>query len=161
MEVALGSLDGARNGVGAQAVGIGRAALSDAVLYANERQAFGRPIAGFQAIQWMLADSWTELEASRALVWRAACLRDQGLAYGKASAMAKYYASEAANRICERAVQIYGGYGYSPDYRVERLYRDARVTTIYEGTSQIQKLVILRQTLDEWEKEGPAAAAGA
>jgi len=161
MEVALGSLDGARNGIGAQAVGIGRAALAEAVLYAREREAFGRPIKDFQAIQWLVADSHVELEAARALVWRAARARDMGLPYGNLSAMAKYYASEAANRICERAVQIHGGYGFSAEYTVERLYRDARVTTIYEGTSQIQKMVIFRQLLRECKTAGLAAAAGA
>ena len=142
-------LDGGRIGVGAQAVGIAEAALERAVGYAKEREAFGSPIADFQAVQWMLADMAVRVDAARFLVYRAAWLRERGETYTRAASTAKLYASEAATFVSHRAIQIHGGYGYTEDYMVERFYRDARVTEIYEGTSEIQRLVIARQWLRE------------
>jgi alkylation response protein AidB-like acyl-CoA dehydrogenase len=142
--LSMEALDGGRIGVASQALGIGQAALGAAVDYARERTAFGRPIAELQGIQWMLADGDTELEAARLLVLRAAMLKDAGRPFTREASMAKLYASEAANRVCYQALQIHGGYGYTKDYLVERLARDVRVTTIYEGTSEIQRLVIGR-----------------
>ncbi len=144
------TLDGGRIGIGAMAVGLGMAALEAAVKYAKERVQFGQPIAEFQAIQWMLADMATELEAARLLVYRAAWLKEQGRRFTKEAAMAKLFASEAAVRACYKAIQIHGGYGYTRDYPVERLYRDARLTTIGEGTSEIQRLVIARHILESF-----------
>ncbi len=146
----LMTLDGGRIGIGAMAVGLGMAALEAAVKYAKERVQFGQPIAEFQAIQWMIADMATELEAARLLVYRAAWLKDQGQRFTKEAAMAKLFASEAAVRACYKAIQIHGGYGYTKDYPVERLYRDARLTTIGEGTSEIQRLVIARHILESF-----------
>jgi butyryl-CoA dehydrogenase len=144
------TLDGGRIGIGAMAVGLGMAALEAAVKYAKERVQFGQPIAEFQAIQWMIADMATELEAARLLVLRAAWLKDQGRRFTKEAAMAKLFASEAAVRACYKAIQIHGGYGYTKDYPVERFYRDARLTTIGEGTSEIQRLVIARSILESF-----------
>jgi len=141
------TLDGGRIGIGAMALGLGRAALEAAVRYARQRVQFGQPIAKFQAIQWMIADMATELDAARLLVYRAAWLKDQGVRFTKEAAMAKLYASEAAERACYKAIQIHGGYGYTKDYPVERFYRDNRLTAIGEGTSEIQRLVIARQIL--------------
>jgi len=146
----LMTLDGGRIGIGAMAVGLGMAALEAAARYAKERVQFGQPIAEFQAIQWMIADMATELEAARLLVYRAAWLKDQGQRFTKEAAMAKLFASEAAVRACYKAIQIHGGYGYTKDYPVERLYRDARLTTIGEGTSEIQRLVIARHILESF-----------
>jgi len=146
----LMTLDGGRIGIGAMAVGLGMAALEAAARYAKERVQFGQPIAEFQAIQWMIADMATELEAARLLVLRAAWLKDQGQRFTKEAAMAKLFASEAAVRACYKAIQIHGGYGYTKDYPVERLYRDARLTTIGEGTSEIQRLVIARHILESF-----------
>jgi len=115
--------------------------------YAKERRQFGRPIAEFQAVQWMLADMATEIDAARLLTYRAAWMRQRGEKVTRAAAMAKLFASEAANRIAYKAVQIFGGYGFTKDFPVERLFRDARVTTLYEGTSEIQRLVIARQLI--------------
>jgi alkylation response protein AidB-like acyl-CoA dehydrogenase len=145
--IAMSALDGGRIGVAYQALGLARAALERATAYAQEREQFGRPIAEFQAIQWMLAESATELEQATLLAHKAAWLKDAGRAYGKAAAMAKLAASEMVGRVVDRAVQVHGGYGYSKDYEVERFYRDARVLRIYEGTSEIQKLVIARKEL--------------
>jgi alkylation response protein AidB-like acyl-CoA dehydrogenase len=142
--VAMTALDGGRIGVASQAVGIAEAALAEARRYALERTSFGVPLAEHQAIQMMLADCKTELEAARLLALRAAWLKRERLPFTRAASMAKLYASEAANRICYRALQVHGGYGYTKEYAVERLARDARVTTIYEGTSEIQRLVIGR-----------------
>lgn len=142
--IAMTALDGGRIGVASQALGIGVAALDEARAYALERQSFGKPIASHQAIQWMLADCATEIEAARLLTLRSALLKEQKVPFTREASMAKVYASEAANRVCYRALQIHGGYGYTRDYAVERLTRDARVTTIYEGTSEIQRLVIGR-----------------
>jgi len=141
------TLDGGRISIAAMALGLGRAALEAAVAYAKERHAFGQAIAKFQAIQWMIADSATELEAARLLIYQAAALKDAGKRYTKEVAMAKLFASEAAERACFRAIQIHGGYGYSREYPVERYYRDNRLTEIGEGTSEIQRLVIARQVL--------------
>jgi len=145
--IAMQILDSARIGIGAQCVGIGRACLEAATRYALDRQAFGHPIADFQAIQWMIADMATEMDAARLLTRRAAILKDQGMPHGAESAMAKLFAAEAANRAASKAVQIYGGYGYFKDNPVERYYRDAKVTEIYEGTSEVQRLVIARSVL--------------
>ena len=145
--VAMMALDGGRIGISAQAIGIGTAALEAAVAYAKDRQAFGRPIAEFQAIQWMLADSRTELEAARLLCLRAATLKERGAAFTREASISKLFSSEAANRVCNRAVQIHGGYGYTREFPVERYLRDVRITTIYEGTSEIQRHVIARNLL--------------
>jgi len=145
MTVALGTLDGGRIGIGAQAVGIAQRALEEAVAYAKQREQFGKPIAELQPIQWRIADIATQLQAARLLVYQAAEMKDRKVPYTKLAAMAKLYASEMAIRAVHNALQIHGGYGYTKDYAVERLYRDARITTIYEGTSEIQRLVIARQ----------------
>ena len=145
---ALRVLDGGRIGIAALAVGIARGALDQALAYARDRQQFGQPIANFQAIQWMLADSAVEVDAARLLVQRAAYLKDTGQDVTMASAMAKLYASEMAVRVTNRAVQVHGGYGYIKEFPVERAYRDAKITTIGEGTSEIQRLVIARRLLD-------------
>jgi alkylation response protein AidB-like acyl-CoA dehydrogenase len=147
--VALHGLDGSRIGIAAQAVGISQQALELAVGYAKQREAFGKKIAEFQAIQFMIADIATMVEASRLLTHRAADFYDRGLPYSKEAAMAKLFATESANRIAYLALQIHGGYGYSREYAVERIYRDARVMTIYEGTSEIQRLVIAKKLLKE------------
>ena len=144
---AMQVLESSRIGIAAQCVGIGQACLEAATRYAQDRHAFGQPIADFQGIQWMIADMATELDAARLLTRRAAVLRDQGESHGAQSAMAKLFASEAANRAASKAVQIYGAYGYFKDSPVERYYRDAKVTEIYEGTSEVQRLVIARSVL--------------
>jgi len=146
--IALAELAGGRIGIGSMAVGIGLAAMDFATNYAKGRIQFGKPISSFQALQWMIADSYTELEAAQLLILRAAFLKETGQQFAREAAMGKLYASEAANRACYRAVQMLGGYGYVEDYPVERYYRDARVTTIYEGTSEIQRLLIARSVLD-------------
>lgn len=151
-KIAMRELDAGRIGVGAQALGIAQAAFECAVQYAKEREAFGKTIGEFQAVQWMLADSAVRLEQARALVYSAAWRRAQGLPYSRQASMAKVYASEAATFVSHRAIQIHGGYGYTEDYLVERFYRDARVTEIYEGTSEIQRLVIAKN----WLLENPA-----
>ncbi len=145
--IGLSALDGGRIGIAAQAAGIAEACLDLMVQYSRQREQFGRPIADFQAIRWMLADSRTELNAALALIERAAWLKDQGRPFTREASMAKLYASEAAGRIADRAVQVHGGYGYVREFRVEQLYRDARVTRIYEGTSEIQRRVIARELL--------------
>jgi butyryl-CoA dehydrogenase len=147
LQQTLATLDGGRISIGAISVGLAQAALDYCVGYAKERQAFGQPIAEFQALQWMLADSATEIETARTMLYRAAWLKDSGRPYTKEAAMAKLYASEMAERVCYRAIQIHGGYGYSREYPLERLYRDARLMTIGEGTSEIQRLVIARHLL--------------
>jgi butyryl-CoA dehydrogenase len=144
---ALKELAVGRIGIGSMALGIGLAAMDYAKAYAKERLQFGRPIAEHQAIQWMLADRYTELEASRLLLLQAANLKDQGKDFMKAASMAKLYATEAANRACYDGMQILGGYGYSRDYPLERMARDVRVCTIHEGTSEIQRLIIARELL--------------
>ncbi len=140
--IAMASLDGGRIGIAAQAVGIARAAYEAALGYAKGRVQFGQPIASFQAIQFLLADMATTIDAARLLAYRAAFLRDQGIQYGLEASMAKLYASEVAMCVTNKAIQIYGGYGYITDYPVQRYFRDAKVTEIYEGTSEIQRLVI-------------------
>lgn len=143
----LTTLDEGRISIGAMALGLAQAAFEASVRYSKERVQFGQPIAKFQAIQWMLADTATELDAARLLVYRAAWLKDQGREFVKEAAMAKLFASEVAERACYRAIQIHGGYGYMREYGVERLYRDQRLCAIGEGTSEIQRLVIARQVL--------------
>lgn len=150
-KIALHTLDGGRIGIAAQAVGIAQAALDESVRYANERKAFGKPISDFQGLQFMIADMATKVEASRLLVWQAGRMKDRGEKYGKQSAMAKLYAAETAMWVTTKAIQIHGGYGYTTDYPVERYFRDAKITEIYEGTSEIQRLVIARETLKEIE----------
>jgi alkylation response protein AidB-like acyl-CoA dehydrogenase len=152
---ALRVLDGGRIGIGSLAVGIAQGALEQATRYASSRRQFGRAIAEFQAVQWMLADSAVEIDAARLLVQRAAFLKDTGREVTLASAMAKLYASEMALRVTDRAVQIHGGYGYTKDYPVERAYRDAKITTIGEGTSEIQRLVIARHLLGRAREQAP------
>ena len=150
LRVAFNSLDNGRIGIGALATGIAQGALDEAIKYAGERQAFGKAIAEFQAIQFKLADMATQTDAARLLTLRAAALKDRNdKRTGYYAAMAKLFASETANRVCAEAVQIHGGNGYSRDYAVERMYRDARVTTIYEGTSEIQHIVIAREILKQ------------
>jgi alkylation response protein AidB-like acyl-CoA dehydrogenase len=149
MRIALATLDGGRIGIAAQAVGIAQAALEMATAYAKERTAFGGPIARFQAIQHKLADMQTEVEAARALTWRAARLKDAGRPHGVEGAQAKLFASAVARRQTGEAIQVLGGYGYTKEFPAERYYRDAKVTEIYEGTSEIQKLVIARGLLGE------------
>jgi len=140
--IAMGTLDGGRIGIAAQALGIGRAAFEEARDYAKVRKTFDRPIAQHQAIQFMLADMATELDAARLLTLRAAAMKDSGVRHTRESAMAKLYASEASNRVADKAVQIHGGMGYSKELDIERHFRDARITEIYEGTSEIQRHVI-------------------
>ena len=139
---AMKTLDGGRLGMAAQAVGIAQGCLDEAVKYSKERKQFGKPIANFQAISFMLADMATDVAAARELVYKAAELKDNNMDATVACSMAKYYAAEAANRVAYKAVQIHGGYGYIKEYRVERMYRDARICSIYEGTSQVQQMVI-------------------
>ena len=146
-KIAMMALDGGRIGIASQAVGIATAALEEATQYAKERKQFGHPIGDFQAIQWMLADSKTELDAARLLALRAAQRKEAGVAFSQEAAMAKLFASEAAGRICDRCLQVHGGYGYVEDFAIERHYRDVRVTRIYEGTSEIQRTVIARTAL--------------
>jgi alkylation response protein AidB-like acyl-CoA dehydrogenase len=145
--IAMAALDGGRIGIASQAIGIAQAALDEAIAYAKERRSFGKTLSEHQAIQWMIADSATELEAARLLTLRAAKLKESGQSFSKEAAMAKLYATETANRICAKAFQIHGGYGYVKEFPVERYFRDCRVTTIYEGTSEIQRLVIARHLL--------------
>ncbi len=146
-KIAMSSLDGGRIGIGAQGLGIARACLEESIKYAKEREQFGRPIAKFQAIQWMLAEMATRVEAARGLVLQAAFLKDAGKPFGDISAMAKMYATDAAMWCAVQAVQIHGGYGYTRDYPVERYMRDAKVTQIYEGTNEIQRMVVARGLL--------------
>jgi alkylation response protein AidB-like acyl-CoA dehydrogenase len=145
--IAMGTLDGGRIGIAAQAVGIAQAAFDVALAYAQEREAFGKPIAEFQAIQHKLVNMSTEIDAARLLVYRAAWLKDQGESVTEAGAKAKLYASEVARRQTAEAIQVLGGYGYTKEFPVERYYRDAKITEIYEGTSEIQRLVIARELL--------------
>jgi alkylation response protein AidB-like acyl-CoA dehydrogenase len=154
MRIALSTLDGGRIGIAAQAVGIAQAALDVAAGYAKERHAFGRPIGGFQAIQQKLADMQTEIEAARALVWRAARLKQAGRPHTVEGAQAKLFASRVARHWTGEAIQVLGGYGYTREFPAERYYRDAKVTEIYEGTSEIQRLVIARALLGEAAREG-------
>jgi len=143
------TLDGGRIGIGALSVGLAQAAFEESVKYARQREAFGHPIADFQAIQWMIADAALEIDAARLMVMRAAWLKDQGRPFGKEAAMAKLMASEVAEKVAFNAIQIHGGYGYSADFPVERIYRDQRLMTIGEGTSQVQRMVIARRVLED------------
>ncbi len=155
-KIAMGTLDGGRIGIAAQALGIARAAFEAAREWSLERKAFGVPISQHQAIQFKLADMATEIDAARLLTLRAAYLKDKGVRHSRESAMAKLYASEVAMRVTTQAIQVYGGYGYITEYPVERHFRDAKITEIYEGTSEIQRIVISQNVL----KNGPFGALG-
>ncbi|MBG9942172.1 acyl-CoA dehydrogenase [Brevibacillus formosus] len=148
-KIAMMTLDGGRNGIAAQALGIAQGAYEHARNYAKERNQFGKPIASLQAIQFKLADMATKIEASRLLTYQAAWLEDQGLPYGKASAMSKVFAGDTAMEVTTEAVQVFGGYGYTREYPVERFMRDAKITQIYEGTNEIQRVVISNFLLKE------------
>ena len=145
--LALDVVDRGRIGIAAMAVGIGQAALDLAIKYAKEREVFKRPISKFQGIQWMLADAATQLEAARMLTYYAADLKEQGVPFTKQAAMAKLFAAEASHKVVDTALQIHGGYGYMKEYAIERIYRDQRITELFEGTSQVQKIVIAGQLL--------------
>jgi alkylation response protein AidB-like acyl-CoA dehydrogenase len=147
LKIALTALDGGRIGIAAQAIGLAQGALDESIKYAKQRRAFGKSIGDFQAIQWMIADMQTELEAARGLTYYAAWLKDSGKPMGSAASKAKLYSSEMANRVAYKAVQIHGSVGYSRETDVERMYRDARVITIYEGTSEVQRMIIARDLL--------------
>jgi len=147
LQQTLSTLDGGRIGIGAISIGLAQAAFEHAVNYARERKAFGKPIAEQQAIQWMLADAATEIELARTMLYKAAWYKELKRPYNKEAAMAKMFATEMAERVCRNAIQIHGGYGYSSEYPVERIYRDARLMTIGEGTSEIQRIVIARHVL--------------
>jgi butyryl-CoA dehydrogenase len=146
-KIALTALDGGRIGIAAQAIGLAQAAFEESLSYAQQRHQFGKPIGAFQAIRWKIANMATAIDAARLLVYRAAQLRDQGVRYSKEASMAKLFATESTINITSDAVQIHGGYGYMKGHVVERIYRDARITAIYEGTSEIQRLVIARDLL--------------
>src|SRR4051812_7572410 len=148
-KVAMATLDGGRIGIAAQALGIARAAMEDALRYSSERKTFGKFIREHQAIQFMFADMATEIDAARLLIWKAALLKDKGVRHSAESAMAKLYASEMASRVANKALQVHGGMGYSKEFDAERRVRDARITEIYEGTSEIQRIVISSQLLKE------------
>jgi len=143
----LATLDGGRISIGALSVGLAQSAMEDAIRYAKERQTFGKPIAEHQAIQWMLADAATEIQAARLMIYFAAWLKDQKRPFTKEASMGKLFATEMAERVCRNAIQIHGGYGYSREYPVELTYRDARLMTIGEGTSEVQRMVIARKLL--------------
>jgi alkylation response protein AidB-like acyl-CoA dehydrogenase len=167
LKIALEALDGGRVGIAAQAVGIAQGALEAATRYAKERRAFGKTIGEFQAIQWMLADMQTEIEAARSLVWQGAWMRDQVVAgkvgankLGPIASRAKLYASEMVNRVVYKAVQVHGSVGYSRETDVERMYRDARVISIYEGTSEIQRMIIARDLLQAGGESRGAQSRG-
>jgi alkylation response protein AidB-like acyl-CoA dehydrogenase len=160
LRVALGALDTGRIGIAAQALGIAEAAFRYAVRYASERTTFGKPIAEHQAISFKLADMQTKIRAARLLVYEAAWMKDQGMPHGEAGARAKLYAAQVANEVTYDAVQVLGGQGYMKDHPVERYYRDARVTEIYEGTSEIQRLVISRSILRELAEHSPESPGG-
>jgi alkylation response protein AidB-like acyl-CoA dehydrogenase len=140
--IALDTLDGGRIGIAAQSIGVAGAALDAAVAYTTQREQFGRKVSKFQGLRWMIADMATELEAARQLTFSAAAMKDRGEDYTRQASMAKLFASEMVNRVTAQALQLHGGYGYTKEYPVERYYRDARVFTIYEGTSEIQRVVI-------------------
>ena len=148
-KIALTAIDASRVVVGAQALGIAQGAFDKALTYAKERQQFGQPIANFQAIQWMLADMATQIDAARLLTYRAAYLQDKGLSFVKEASMAKVFAAETSSFVTNKAIQIYGGYGYVKEYPLERYLRDAKITEIYEGTSEMQRMTIARQLIRE------------
>lgn len=149
-KIAMSTLDGGRIGIASQALGIGQAAINAAVDYAKTRNAFGGPIARFQGLQWMIADASMEIEAARLLTWKAALMKDDNARFVKEAAMAKLYASEAAVRAADMSLQIHGGAGYSRDFPIERYYRDSKITAIYEGTSEILRLVIAREVIGKF-----------
>lgn len=146
-KIAMITLDGGRLGIASQALGIARASLEDSIKYSKERHQFDQPISNFQAIQWMIADMKTEYDAAWLLTFRASMMKDRKMNYSTAAAMAKLKSSEVAMEASRKAIQIHGGYGYTEDFNVERYYRDAKITEIYEGTSEIQRLVIARDLL--------------
>jgi butyryl-CoA dehydrogenase len=146
-KIAMQTLDGGRIGIAAQALGIAQGAFEAAVNYSKERIQFGKPISTQQAIQWMISDMAVEIDASRLLVYRAAWNKDHGLPYSKEAAMAKLFAAETSSRVASKAIQVHGGYGYTENYPVERAYRDAKITEIYEGTSEVQRMVIAANVL--------------
>ena len=146
-KIAMGGLDGGRISIASQALGISEGALDEAIKYMKERVQFGKPISSFQGLQWYIADMATRVEAARGLVYNAAYTRQSGLPVTKIAAMAKYFATETAEYVASQALQIHGGYGCMKDYPIERMYRDARITKIYEGTSEVQKIVIAREVL--------------
>jgi len=148
-KIAMSTLDGGRIGIASQALGIARAAYEKAVAYSKERKAFGTPLADKQAIQFKLADMATEIDAARLLTLRAACMKNEGVRHTQQSAVAKLFASEMATRVAHQALQVHGGYGYSREFDVERHYRDARITEIYEGTSEIMRIVISAHALKD------------
>lgn len=148
LQQTLATLDSGRVSIGALALGIAQAAYEAALKYSHERETFGKPIARHQAVQWMLADAATEIQAARLMVYWAAWLKEQGLPYTKEASMAKLFATEVSERVCRNAIQVHGGYGYSSEFEVERMYRDTRLMTIGEGTSEIQRLVIARHILN-------------
>lgn len=152
LQQTLQTLDGGRISIGALSIGIAQAAFEEAIRYAKEREAFGKPIAKHQAIQWMLADAATEIHAARLMIYQAAWLKDQRKPFTQAGAMAKLFATEMAERVTRNAIQIHGGYGYSREYPVERMYRDARLMTIGEGTSEVQRMVIARKVLQAFSQ---------
>jgi butyryl-CoA dehydrogenase len=159
LKIALSALDGGRIGIGAQAVGLAQGALDETIKYAKQRKAFGKSISEFQAIQWMIADMQTEIEAARGLVYYAAWLKDAHPAkVGASASKAKLYASEMVNRVVYKAVQVHGSVGYSRESDVERMYRDARVITIYEGTSEVQRMIIARELLGVPDKQRVAVS---
>ncbi|MBQ5566446.1 MAG: acyl-CoA dehydrogenase, partial [Oscillospiraceae bacterium] len=145
--LALDVIDRGRIGIAAMSVGIGQAALDLAIKYVKEREVFGRPLAKFQGLQWMLADAATQLEAARMLTYYAADLKEQGVPFTKQASMAKLFAAEASHKVVDTALQLHGGYGYMKEYPIERIYRDQRIVELFEGTSQIQKIVIAGQLL--------------
>jgi len=147
-KIAMATLDGGRIGIAAQALGIAQRALDETVQYVQEREQFGRPIGKFQGLQWEIAEMATKVEAARNLVYKAAKTKDSGESFSKEAAMAKYYASEVASEVANKAVQLHGGYGYIKEYPVERLMRDAKITEIYEGTTEVQKMVIAGSLLN-------------
>jgi alkylation response protein AidB-like acyl-CoA dehydrogenase len=147
IRVVTEALYSGRIGIAAQATGMMKSCLDLAVAYANERRQFNKPLSGHQAIQWMIAEIATDLEAARLLTLSAAALKEQGAPFAREASMAKFFASESLNRSAYKALQVHGGYGYTAEYDIERIYRDARVTTIYEGTSEVQRMVIARETL--------------
>jgi alkylation response protein AidB-like acyl-CoA dehydrogenase len=146
-KIAMMALDGGRIGISAQAIGIARAAIAESVRYSKDRKAFNRAIADFQAIQWKLADMQTEIDAAHLLCMRAAWLKENGRVFSREASVAKVFATESAVKICNEAVQIHGGYGYIREFAAERHLRDVRVTMIYEGTSEVQRIVIARSLL--------------
>jgi butyryl-CoA dehydrogenase len=154
----MATLDAGRVSIGALSVGLAQGAFEEAVRYAKQRRAFGKAIAEHQAIQWMIADAALEIEAARTLVFKAAWMKDKGKDYSKIAAMAKLFASEVAERVCKNAIQIHGSYGYSREFPVERMYRDQRLMSIGEGTSEIQRLVIARRVLREFDEMVPSMA---